>query len=102
MGGFVDADSNLDVAANTILKNLTGLEGVYLEQLQAFGNVTRDPIERTVSVAYFALIDIHKYEKQINHEHHAEWFEMNEIPNLIFDHNEMVELAKHLDRLICI
>jgi 8-oxo-dGTP diphosphatase len=94
MGGFVEAGKSLDVAANSILKELTGLEGVYLEQLQAFGEVTRDPIERTVSVAYFALIDINKYETQLNHEHHAEWFEMNEIPHLIFDHNEMVELAK--------
>lgn len=94
MGGFVEADNSLAVSANLILKKLTGLEGVYLEQLQAFGEVDRDPIERIVSVAYFALIDIHKYETQISHEYHAEWFEMNEIPNLIFDHNEMVEMAK--------
>jgi 8-oxo-dGTP diphosphatase len=94
MGGFVEPDKGLDVAANDILKNLTGLEGVYLEQLQAFGGVTRDPIERTVSLAYFALIDINKYETQISHEHHAEWFKMTQIPQLIFDHNEMVEMAK--------
>lgn len=94
MGGFVEPDKGLNVAANAILKDLTGLEGVYLEQLQAFGGVNRDPIERTVSVAYFALIDIHKYETQLSQVHHAEWFEMNKIPQLIFDHNEMVEMAK--------
>jgi ADP-ribose pyrophosphatase YjhB (NUDIX family) len=94
MGGFVEAGKSLDMAANTILKDLTGLEGVYLEQLQAFGELERDPAERTVSIAYFALIDIHKYETQISHEHHAEWFEMNQIPQLIFDHNQMVETAK--------
>jgi 8-oxo-dGTP diphosphatase len=94
MGGFVEVGKSLGLAADTILKDLTGLEGVYLEQLQAFGEVNRDPIERTVSIAYFALIDIHKYEKQISHEHHAEWFGLNEIPQLIFDHNDMVEMAK--------
>jgi 8-oxo-dGTP diphosphatase len=94
MGGFVEPEKGLDIAANSILKDLTGLEGVYLEQLQTFGEVQRDPIERTVSVAYFALIDIHKYETQLSHEHHAEWFEMNQIPQLIFDHNAMVEMAK--------
>ncbi|EHQ28212.1 NUDIX hydrolase [Mucilaginibacter paludis] len=94
MGGFVEPGESLSLAANNILKKLTGLEGVYLEQLQAFGEVNRDPIERTVSITYFALIDIHKYEKQLSQEYHAEWFEMNKIPELIFDHNEMVEMAK--------
>ncbi len=94
MGGFVQPDESLELAANTILNKLTGLEGVYLEQLQAFGELKRDPIERTISIAYFSLIDIHKYETQISHEHHAEWFPIKEIPHLIFDHNEMVEMAK--------
>src|ERR1700748_2239161 len=73
MGGFVQPEESLNMAANNILKKLTGLEGVYLEQLQAFGEVKRDPYERVVSFAYFALIDIHKYEQQISHEYHAEW-----------------------------
>lgn len=94
MGGFVETDKSLNVAANSILKRLTGLEGVYLEQLQTFGELQRDPLERTISVAYFALIDIHKYEKQLSHDYHAEWFELDSVPNLIFDHNEMVDLAK--------
>ncbi|MDB5263163.1 MAG: mismatch repair protein MutT, partial [Adhaeribacter sp.] len=77
------------------LKQLTGLEGVYLEQLQAFGDPKRDPVERTLAVAYFALIDIQKYEKQISHEYNAEWFLLNEMPQLIFDHELMVETAKN-------
>jgi 8-oxo-dGTP diphosphatase len=68
--------------------------GVYMEQLLAFGQINRDPIERTVSVAYFALIDINQYQKQINSNYHAEWFPIKKIPKLIFDHEEMVELAK--------
>lgn len=94
MGGFLQPDECLDTAANRILKQLTGLENVYMEQLQAFSNPKRDPVERTIAVAYFALIDIHKYEKQISKEFHAEWFPLNEMPELIFDHAEMVALAK--------
>ena len=94
MGGFIKEGESLDEAANKILLQLTGLEGVYLEQLQAFGNPSRDPFERIVSVAYFALIDIHKYETQLNDTYHAEWFLVNDMPAMIFDHGEMVELAK--------
>jgi len=94
MGGFVKPEESLDEAANRILKKLTGLEGVYLEQLHAFGDPHRDPVERTISIAYFALIDIHKYQKQISEEYHAEWFPLNHIPELIFDHMEMVKLAR--------
>jgi 8-oxo-dGTP diphosphatase len=94
MGGFTQQEESLDNAAQRILKQLSGLEGVYLEQLNAFGDPARDPIERTISVAYFALIDIHQYEKQLSDEYHAEWFPLRSIPKLIFDHSEMVEMAK--------
>jgi 8-oxo-dGTP diphosphatase len=94
MGGFVQPDESTDAAAIRILKSLTGLEGVYLEQLFTFGEPSRDPIERTLSVTYFALIDIHKYEKQITDEYHPEWFPLTKIPNLIFDHKEMVKMAR--------
>jgi ADP-ribose pyrophosphatase YjhB (NUDIX family) len=94
MGGFVQNDESLDQAANRILKRLTGLEGVYLEQLYTFGDPQRDPMERTVSVAYFALIDIHKYETQLSADYHAEWFQLKRTPKLIFDQQEMVEQAR--------
>jgi ADP-ribose pyrophosphatase YjhB (NUDIX family) len=94
MGGFVKATESFEEAAARILKQLTGLEGVYMEQLQSFGNPERDPIERTVSVAYFSLIDIHQYEQQLSDDYHAEWFSINEAPELIFDHAEMLEMAK--------
>ncbi len=94
MGGFVESNESADQAATRILKKLTGLEGVYLEQFHTFSEPDRDPIERTVSIAYFALIDISQYEKQLNEEYHPEWFPLNKIPNLIFDHNQMVNLAK--------
>jgi ADP-ribose pyrophosphatase YjhB (NUDIX family) len=94
MGGFVEGNESLDQSANRILKQLTGLEGVYLEQLYTFGDTSRDPIERTISTAYFALIDIHKYKTQLSNDYHAEWFPLKRVPKLIFDHQEMVEIAK--------
>lgn len=94
MGGFVQDKESLDQAANRILKQLTGLEGVYLEQLYTYGNPERDPMERTVSVSYFALLDINQYQKQLSTDYHAEWFPLKKTPKLIFDHQEMVEQAK--------
>lgn len=94
MGGFVQPAESADEAASRVLRELTGLEGVYLEQFHSFTAVDRDPIERTVSIAYFALIDIHQYENQLNEHYHAEWFGLDEIPELIFDHPEMVIMAR--------
>jgi ADP-ribose pyrophosphatase YjhB (NUDIX family) len=94
MGGFLNAQENLDEAASRILLQLTGLKGVYLEQLKTFSKINRDPEERTISVAYFALVDINKYQQQLSEEYHAEWFLLNNRPQLIFDHEEMVDLAQ--------
>lgn len=94
MGGFIREMEDFEKGSDRILQELTGLQGVYLEQLNAFGRPNRDPFERTISVAYFALIDIHQYERQLNTDFHAEWFPIKKIPKLIFDHNEMVLLAK--------
>ncbi len=94
MGGFVQPEESADEAASRILKGLTGLEGVYLEQLHVFSKPERDPIERTFSISYFALIDILRYQTQLNDEYHAEWFLLSEMPDLIFDHAEMVSMAR--------
>jgi 8-oxo-dGTP diphosphatase len=94
MGGFVQPDEDFEQAGNRTLKQLTGLKNVYIEQLYAFGEPTRDPEDRTVSIAYFALIDIGKYEKQISDDFHAEWFSLKKIPKLIFDHSRMVKMAQ--------
>ena len=61
MGGFVKKDESFDDAANRVLYKLTGFRDIYLEQLHAFGKVDRDPVERTISVAYYALIVITSY-----------------------------------------
>ncbi|GAB2529052.1 NUDIX hydrolase [Rufibacter soli] len=94
MGGFIQPEESLEVGAQRVLKQLTGLEGVYLEQINAFSEPNRDPVERTIAVPYFALIDIQKYQAQLNSDYHAEWFLLEERPQLIFDHEQMVEMAK--------
>jgi ADP-ribose pyrophosphatase YjhB (NUDIX family) len=93
MGGFLQKDESLNGAAGRVLNNLTGLQNIYLEQLYAFGDVDRDPVERTVSVAYYALIDIHEHDKELVEQHSASWFSIHEIPDLIFDHEDMVQAA---------
>ncbi|MFI5155664.1 MAG: NUDIX domain-containing protein [Chitinophagales bacterium] len=94
MGGFLKPDESLELAADRVLKQLTGLEGVYMEQLKTYSDPDRDPAERTISTAYFALIDIHQYEKHLSHEYHAEWFLLKDLPKLIFDHDDMLQMAQ--------
>jgi len=95
MGGFVQSDERPEEAASRVLKQLTGLKNVYMEQLLVFGEPNRDPIERTISITYFALIDIKKYEKQLSDDYRAEWFPLDRVPKLIFDHDKMVKNAKN-------
>jgi ADP-ribose pyrophosphatase YjhB (NUDIX family) len=97
MGGFLEPDESLDEAASRILHNLTGLKDIYLDQLKGFGEVDRDPVARTISVAYYALINIHDHNANLLPEYSAKWFPIDELPDLIFDHDDMVSLAK--DRL---
>lgn len=97
MGGFVNENEDLDVSANRILYELTGLTNVYVEQLRAYGNVNRDPAERTISVVYFALINIADHDTDAVRSHNASWISLSQKPPLIFDHDTMVTEA--LDQL---
>jgi 8-oxo-dGTP diphosphatase len=93
VGGFLEADESLDQAALRILNNLTGLNDIYLEQLYTYGEMSRDPGERVLSTAYYTLINAEDYHLPINRESMAKWFPIEKIPNLIFDHNIMVDKA---------
>lgn len=97
MGGFLRADENLDQAAERVLRDCTGLEKVYMEQLMTFSDVGRDPGARVVSAAYFALMDIRNYDKEAVSSYNAAWVLLEQVPPLIFDHNQMV--TKALGRL---
>jgi len=93
MGGFVQENESLDDAARRVLAELTGLTDIYMDQVEAFGAVARDPGERVISVAYYALINIDDYDHDLVRKHNAFWVGIDEIPELIFDHNEMVSKA---------
>ena len=97
-GGFVNADESVDDAASRTLFELTGLKRIYMRQIGAFGNVDRDPGERVVSIAYYALINVNDYDEKLRTSHGAEWMDINEIPQLYSDHNEMVRKARKLMR----
>ena len=93
MGGFLKSSETLDNAANRILYHLTGIHNIFMEQLHVYSEVDRDPGERTLSVAYYALINIEDHNKELTHQYSAEWFPIAEAPNLIFDHNLIVRQA---------
>ena len=96
MGGFVQENESADDAAKRVLFELTGLKDVYMEQIGAFGEIHRDPGERVISLAYYALININEYDRELVSLHNAHWMNINELPDLIFDHNQMVEKARNV------
>lgn len=97
-GGFVRGDESIDDAANRVLYDLTGLRNLYMRQVGAFGSVDRDPGERVISIAYYALISVNEYDDQLRKQHGVEWVNIDEIPHLYSDHNEMVLKARKLMR----
>jgi ADP-ribose pyrophosphatase YjhB (NUDIX family) len=94
MGGFVKENESVEAAATRVLDLLTGLTDIYMEQLFCFGDVRRDPGGRVISVAFYALIKIDDYEEELMKEHNSQWFPTNKIPPLVFDHKQMIKLAK--------
>lgn len=93
MGGFVREDEDLDEAASRVLEQLTGIHDVYMEQVGAFGGVNRDSGNRVISIAYYALLDIDKVDEHLNHENSAYWEDVAKLPDLLFDHRDMVDQA---------
>ncbi|MEN1784823.1 MAG: NUDIX domain-containing protein [Bacteroidota bacterium] len=98
-GGFVNKDEDVDAAAKRVLRTLTGLENVYLEQVKTFGRVDRDPVVRVISTAYITMILKSAYEKKKLTDFGAKWFPLDDLPNLIFDHAEMVQTAMQALRI---
>lgn len=97
MGGFLESEEDLEDATNRILYDLTGLKDIYFEEIKTFGKVNRDPVERTLSICFFALINIHAHDQDSAKAQNAFWINLKNRPELIFDHNEMVDIA--LERL---
>lgn len=93
-GGFVNLDESLDAAARRELEEETGVAGVYLEQLYTFGTPDRDPRERVITVAYYALIPSDRIVLQAATDAEGvSWFGMEELPELAFDHAAILETA---------
>ena len=93
IGSFVRLDEDLDVAGQRVLTETTGLENVFMQQLKSYGKKDRDPGYRCISIAQYALIRIDEYDEKLVEEHGARWYEMDHLPLLILDHNEMVHDA---------
>jgi ADP-ribose pyrophosphatase YjhB (NUDIX family) len=93
MGGFLKFTEDLEDGAKRILNDLTGLDNIYMEQLYSYGNINRDPVERTVSICFFALINIQEHNIEEAKSKNGYWFDFNKKPALIFDHDQMVEKA---------
>jgi 8-oxo-dGTP diphosphatase len=98
-GGFLEIDEDLDACAERELLEETGIEGVYLEQLYTFGSPQRDPRERVISVAYFALSQSDNLSPKASSDAAlTAWFSIGELPELAFDHGEIIQTA--LKRLV--
>jgi hypothetical protein len=93
IGEFINEDESLDEAAYRILTNLTGLKDVYMSQLYSHGDIDRDPGARVISVSYYSLINIQNHDAQLVKDNYAHWRPLSKLPNLIFDHSKMVEMA---------
>ncbi len=93
-GGFVEMDEPLEQAALRELEEETGVVDVFVEQLYTFGNPGRDPRGRVISVAYYALVNLEEHPVQAASDaRHVRWYEVDELPRLAFDHEQILQVA---------
>lgn len=94
IGGFVEEGESVDQAAKRILSKFTGLDNVYMQQIATFGEVKRDKGERVISIVYYALINVGDYNQNLSKRYKTKWIAVDKLPQLCFDHNEMVKKAR--------
>jgi 8-oxo-dGTP diphosphatase len=93
-GGIIYENESIDDAAQRSLRELTGLENIFLEQIKAFGEPNRIPLNRVITIGYYALINREEYDVKAGLTvSEAKWYKINSIPNLIYDHNEIYKIA---------
>ena len=93
IGGFIGNDEDLDEAANRVLYNLSGLEHIYMEQVRTWGKANRDTSGRVISTTYSAMILKSEYDEEKVSAYNTKWFPIDALPELVFDHRDMVESA---------
>jgi ADP-ribose pyrophosphatase YjhB (NUDIX family) len=93
IGEFIDEGEDIDEAAKRVLKKFTGLDDVFLEQIKVYGNTTRDPAGRVISILYWSLIKLDDIHKDIVKDHGAQWFLTEKVPDMVLDHNQMIDFG---------
>lgn len=93
MGGFMEKDESISEAAEKVLFRYTQQKDIYMEQVAAYGDVNRDTGGRVVSVAFYALVKVEKFNTSLAKKFDARWINLRELPQLVFDHNKMVKDA---------
>lgn len=101
-GGWILKNEDIDRAAERLLYELTGLESIYLEQLKAFGEPDRFPLGRVITIGYYALIKRENYDIKAGFTaSEAKWHKIKEIPDLIYDHNKILDFSlQHLQNKV--
>jgi 8-oxo-dGTP diphosphatase len=93
-GGFLKAGESLEAAARRVLREKTGMQNVYMEQLYTFGEPNRDPRTRVITVTYFALIPWKNLaQPESSKVADLTWVPVNHLPKLAFDHKDIVQYA---------
>jgi len=91
-GGWIQYTESIDDSANRILQDLTGVSNIFLEQVKAFGHVSRYPTKRVITIAYYALVKPEAFTLHAGSTAaDAQWFKVSDIPDLPYDHDQIVE-----------
>ncbi len=91
-GDLVYPNEDIDTAAERVLEQLTGLKGVYLEQVKAFGAVNRHPLGRVITIAYYSLVKTNDFQPTpASFAQSAQWHSVGTVEELAFDHNQILQ-----------